>query len=356
MRRDYYEILGINKNATDKEIRAAYKKLAIKYHPDRNPGDKEAEEKFKEVAEAYEVLKDEQKRKNYDTFGSATGSVGGGFDMNNMSDIFSKFGNHFNMDDIFSTFGSRFSHSGKNKLYKGTNRTLKFTITIEELYNGGTKDYFVKFQRPCSSCNGSGSKSNNEEVVCPHCGGTGQIVERKSNGVFYSEQISPCPHCNGEGYTLKDPCDKCNGTGLEDKEEKITIQIPEYSIISNQFLVKYKGNSCFRGKGPNGDLVYVFKVIENKDYIIGNNDVIKIIQVPVLDCVTGITQSYEHIDGKLHNISIPQACKDGDIIACDGLGLKHNNTYGKLKFLVKHKMPEVNQGVIDLLEKAKKLM
>lgn len=351
MKKDYYKILGVEKKASDKEIRSAYKKLAIKYHPDRNPGNKEAEEKFKEVAEAYEILKDETKRKNYDMFGDPNAS-GGGF--SGMDDIFSQF-----MGRGGNPFGDMFGHgfnTQKQKVYKGTNRALRVTITIEELYRGGDKAFGVKFQRPCHTCGGKGSTSGLGETICPHCGGTGQIIQTQSNGLFTTQQISPCPHCNGEGYVIKDPCPNCNGMGLEEVEEKVLINIPPFERIGQQFVIAGKGNSCFRNKGANGDLIYVFNVVNTNEYTLDGLDIVKTIEVPVLECITGEAKSYEHIDKRVHYINIPQGCKDGEIITCDGVGFRQNGNVGKLKFLVKHKMPTVTNEALELINKLKTLV
>ena len=224
-KKDYYEILGVDKNVSDEDLKRSYKKLALKYHPDRNPNNKEAEAKFKEINEAYSVLSDSQKRHQYDTFGTVDNM--GDMDMN-PDDIFAKF------MKMHHGFGFGFDDEPQERIFKGRDKILKINVTLKEVYNNVTKDITYTVNRKCPKCNGSGSKTGKVEE-CPHCHGTGQIHNRQQFGNFMTDNITSCPYCGGVGKVVKDKCSHCDGTGVIETKETLTVKVPSiYEVL--QFL------------------------------------------------------------------------------------------------------------------------
>jgi molecular chaperone DnaJ len=234
MKRDYYDILGVSRSADEKEIKSAYRKLAIKYHPDKNPGDHEAEEQFKEAAEAYDILSNPQKRQRYHQFGhagnSANGGFGGGGGMN-MEDIFSQFGDIFGGGHPFeSFFGGGGGQRGGRRVARGSNLRIKVKLTLEEIAKGVEKKVKVNKQVVCHSCDGSGAKDKSSFHTCKTCGGSGS-VRRVTNTILGQMQTtSTCPTCNGEGVEITAKCTTCRGEGLERGEETIAINILIQSV------------------------------------------------------------------------------------------------------------------------------
>ena len=267
-KRDYYEVLGVSKNATPEELKKAYRKLALQYHPDRNPGDKEAEEKFKEAAEAYDVLSNPDKKARYDQFGMAgmEGAYGqGGMDMN---DIFSQFGSIFG--DLFGGGGFRTGFSGfggggaARRVLRGSNLRIKVKLTLEEIDRGCEKKIKVSKYVPCKTCNGSGAKDGKTEV-CPHCHGTGVVTETKRTILGIMQTQSACPQCGGEGRVVKDKCPDCHGDGIVKSDEIITINIPAGVQDGMQLAMQGQGNAAPRG-GIAGDLIVLIEELEHDTF------------------------------------------------------------------------------------------
>src|SRR5690606_12150455 len=264
-KRDYYDVLGVSRNADQAEIKSAYRKLAIKYHPDKNPNNQEAEEKFKEAAEAYEVLSNPEKRQRYDQFGhaGASGGFGGGGGMN-MEDIFSQFG------DIFGGGGSPFdsffgggSSRGGRRVAKGSNLRIKVKLTLHEIAKGAEKKIKVNKQVVCNTCDGSGAKDQSSVHPCRTCGGTG-AVRRVTNTILGQMQTtSTCPTCNGEGVEISAKCTVCHGDGLVRGEETISINIPAGVSEGMQLSMSGKGNAAPRGGIP-GDLIILIEEIPHE--------------------------------------------------------------------------------------------
>lgn len=356
-KRDYYEILGVNKNATDKEIKKAYRKIAKECHPDVNPGNKEAEERFKEAVEAYDVLSDKEKRQQYDTFGTVDYSSysGASADINEMIKRFMKHGG----------FGHMFDDEDDDFIYtkvsRGTDAKVRVTLTLEELYNKGRKTIKYNRLKPCSKCHGKGSKDGGSVGMCPHCHGTGHITQTQTFAYGFSSQTVQCPYCHGSGRMVSHPCDKCNGSGLEMQEESLIIDIP--SGVTNGAVVKIpgKGNYCERMEGAEGDLILFFKISEHDNFKVIRNspyDLVYIDETPVLDCITGCERTIKHIDGKTYKYTFRQGIEDGSVIRLAGKGLaKGNGQFGDLKIIVKYKMPKAistdERKVIDNLRKSK---
>ncbi|MEM1216204.1 MAG: DnaJ domain-containing protein, partial [Bacteroidota bacterium] len=254
-KRDYYEVLGVSKSADKNEIKKAYRKLAIKYHPDKNPDNKEAEDKFKEAAEAYEVLSDEQKKARYDRYGHAGmgqgGFSGGGM---NMEDIFSQFGDIFG--ETGGPFGSFFGGGGRTRSRgeRGSNLRIKVSLTLEEIAKGVTKKIKVRKQVVCKACNGSGAKDGSSVSTCTTCGGSGMVRQIRSTILGQMQTTTTCPTCNGTGQIIKDRCPVCKGDGRVYAEELIEIPIPAGVEAGMQLSMRGKGNAGRRG-GPAGDLL-----------------------------------------------------------------------------------------------------
>ena len=272
-KRDYYEVLGVSKGASEDEIKKAYRKIAIKYHPDRNPGDKDAEEKFKEAAEAYDVLHDPQKRQQYDQFGF-DGPMGGGF---------GGFGGaSMNMDDIFSMFGDIFGGHGfggfgggsrRPQQHRGSDLRLKVRLTLEEINQGVTKKFKVRKDIPCQHCHGTGAEAGSGNEQCPTCHGSGVITHTTQSifGMMQTQGI--CPTCGGEGVVIKNKCHECGGEGVVKGEEVVEIKIPAGVAEGMVVNVPGKGNAG-RRNGINGDIQVFIEEEKNESFIRDGNDLI----------------------------------------------------------------------------------
>ena len=252
-KRDYYEVLGVSKGASDSEIKSAYRKLAKKYHPDMNPGDKEAEAKFKEASEAYAVLSDADKRRQYDQFGHAAfdGGAGGagGFDFNNMGDMGDIFG------DIFGDlFGGGSRRRASNGPMQGANVRASVRITFEEAFKGVDKELDLNLKEECETCHGTGAKPGTEATTCPKCGGKGQVVYTQQSLFGMVRNVTTCPDCNGTGKIIKDKCPDCYGSGYITKRKKIQVSIPAGIDSGQSVRIRGKGEPGING-GPRGDLL-----------------------------------------------------------------------------------------------------
>ena len=258
-KRDFYEILGVERTATEIEIKKAYRQKALKYHPDKNPGDSEAEEKFKEAAEAYEILGNPEKKARYDRYGHAgvSGAAGNGYHHMSMDDIFSQFG------DIFGgAFGGGFSGFGgggrRRRVNRGSNIRVRVKLTLEEIAHGVEKKIKVTKYIPCDSCGGSGAKSGSSYSTCPTCHGTGHVTRVTNTFLGQMQTSSTCPTCGGEGQTIQTKCNACSGNGIVRGEEVITIKIPAGVEEGMQMSVSGKGNAGARNGIP-GDLLVLIE-------------------------------------------------------------------------------------------------
>ena len=313
MKEDYYKILGVEKNASDSEIKKAYRKSAIKYHPDKNPGDKEAETKFKQAAEAYEVLGNSEKRAKYDQFGHAAFDGSGGFGAGgmNMDDIFSQFGDIFG--GAFGGFGG-FGGSSQRRS-KGTNLRIKVSLTINEIANGVNKKIKVK---RLVTAPGVTFKT------CPNCKGTGKVNKVVNTMLGQMVSSSACYQCNGTGKIIDNKPPGVDSTGLQFKEEIIEIKIPAGVSDGMQLSMSGKGNESPSG-GVSGDLLILIEEIENADFKRDGNNIVYDLYVNFIDAVLGKDLEVPTIDGKV-KIKIPSGTQSGKILRLRGKGIKDLNT------------------------------
>jgi molecular chaperone DnaJ len=333
-KRDFYEILGVGKNADEAEIKKAYRKLAIKYHPDKNPDDKEAEEKFKEAAEAYEILSNAEKRQKYDRFGHAGvgGAAGGGYGAGmNMDDIFSQFGDIFG--GHFGGFGGGGGQrSGGRRVNRGTNLRIKVKLTLEEITNGVEKKIKVNKFVSCGTCKGSGAHGGSAFTNCSTCRGTGQVTKVVNTILGQMQTASTCPHCGGEGQIIKEKCKTCYGDGIVRGEEVITINIPAGVANDMQLSVSGKGNAAPRG-GIAGDLLIVIEEIEHEHLKRDGNNLIYDHYLNFADAALGTTIEVPTVDGKAR-VKIEPGTQAGKVLRLRGKGVPNINGYDKGDLLV----------------------
>lgn len=330
-KRDYYEVLGVTKGSSKDEIKKAYRKLAIQYHPDKNPGDSSAEEKFKEAAEAYEVLSNDEKRQRYDQFGHAgVGSAaGGGFGGGGMSmdDIFSSFG------DIFGGFGfGGGSRRGGQRVNKGANLRVKVKLNLDEIVNGAEKKLKVRKKVSCKSCGGSGAEGNHGTSTCSTCHGSGQVTKIQNTFLGQMQTSSTCPSCGGDGKIITSKCTTCYGEGIVDGEEVIPINIPAGVGDGIQLSVSGKGNAARRG-GMNGDLIVHIVEEPHEQLERDGNDLLYNLHISFPDAVLGTTSEVPTVDGKV-KIKIEAGTQPGKILRLRGKGIPDINGYGKGDLLV----------------------
>lgn len=331
-KRDYYEILGVQKGASQDEIKKAYRKVAMQFHPDRNPGDKAAEEKFKEAAEAYEVLSDADKRAQYDRFGHAGVQGNGrgfGGGNGNMEDIFSQFGDIFG-DDIFgSFFGGGGGRRGGQRMrgVRGSNLRIKIKLTYEEIAKGVTKQVKVKKHVPCNTCHGSGAKDKGSVQTCNTCGGTGQVRRVSNTFLGQMQTVSTCPTCNGEGTTITAKCGSCKGEGRVYGEETVTLDIPAGVQEGMQLSLGGRGNAGERG-GPPGDLIVLIEEEQHKELHRDGLNVAYELHITFPDACFGTSVEVPTIDGRA-KIKIPAGTQSGKIFRLKGKGFPGVNSYEK---------------------------
>jgi molecular chaperone DnaJ len=329
-KRDYYEVLGVTKGASADEIKKAYRKVAMQYHPDRNPGDKAAEEKFKEAAEAYEVLSDQEKRGQYDRFGHAGVSGNGrGHGNVNMDDIFSQFGDIFG-DDLFGNFfggGRRGGGGQRARGVRGSNLRIKIKLTYEEIAKGVTKQIKVKKHVVCGTCSGSGAKDKGSVQTCSTCNGSGQVRRVQNTFLGQMQTVTTCPACNGEGTTITSKCATCRGEGRVYGEETVTIDIPAGVGEGMQMNVSGRGNAGERG-GPAGDLIVLIEEEPHNELHRDGLNVAYDLHISFPDAAFGTTVEVPTIDGRA-KIKIPAGTQSGKIFRLKGKGFPGVNSYEK---------------------------
>ena len=333
-KRDYYEVLGVSKSSDETTIKKAYRKIAMKFHPDRNPDNKEAEEKFKEAAEAYEVLSDGDKKARYDRFGHAgmgqqSGFGGGGRGGMTMDDIFSQFGDIFG--DGGSPFESFFGGGGGSRHaqgQKGSNLRIKVKLTLEDIANGVTKKIKVKKQLTCKTCSGSGAKDARSVTTCGTCRGSGYVRQVKSTFLGQMQTTVACPTCSGSGQQITAKCGSCNGVGKSNGEETIEIEIPAGVGEGMQLSMRGKGNAGSKG-GSNGDLLVSIEEIPHESLQRDNQNVIYELYLNFADAALGTSIEVPTIEsGKNAKIKIPAGTQAGKMFRLRGKGLPGVQTYG----------------------------
>lgn len=358
-KRDFYEILGVSKSASADEIKKAYRKKAIEYHPDKNPGDKSAEEKFKEAAEAYEVLSDQQKRQRYDQFGHAgvNGAAGGGgFGGGGMSmdDIFSHFGDIFGGHFGFGGFGGGGSRGG-SRVRKGSDLRVKVKLNLSEIATGVEKKIKVKKYVSCQHCNGSGAEHGSDSTTCTTCHGSGRVTRVQNTILGQMQTQSECPTCHGEGKVIREKCKYCAGEGIVREDEVININIPAGVMEGMQLSMSGKGNAARRG-GVNGDLLVLIEEEKHPQLIRDENDLIYNLLITVPQATLGDAVEVPTVDGKV-KVTIAAGTQPGKVLRLRGKGLPSVNRYGTGDLLINIGVyiPEsLNKEEKNLMEKLSK--
>ena len=338
-KRDYYEVLGVEKNANADEIKKAYRKAAIKFHPDKNPGDKEAEEKFKEAAEAYDVLSNPDKRARYDQFGHAgmSGAAGGGFGGGG-------FGGGFSMEDIFSQFGDIFGGHfgggfggfgggrGGQRVNRGSDIRVKVKLALSEIANGTTKKLKINKNVACEKCGGSGAEGSNGYSTCSTCNGSGYVTRVENTFFGRMQTQGVCPTCGGEGKVINTPCSECHGEGTMRGSEVVEIKIPAGVGEGMALTVSGKGNAARRG-GVNGDLLVVIEEERDPQLVRDGDDLIHNLNITVTTALLGGEVEVPTIEGKA-KIKIAAGTHAGKVLRLRGKGLPSVNGYGRGDILV----------------------
>jgi len=330
-KRDFYEILGVEKTASDDEIKRAYKKMAIKYHPDRNPGNKEAEEKFKEAAEAYDVLHDADKRARYDRFGpEGLNGAGAGFNGQNMGmdDIFSMFGDIFGGHAGFSGFGGFGGNSQQTRQpqYRGSDMRVRIKLNLKDIYSGVTKKIKVKKYVTCPDCYGTGCEGHSQMETCPQCHGSGYISKVRQSLFGMMQTQSVCPTCQGEGKIIKNKCHHCHGEGVVMGEDIVEIKIP--AGVSNEMIVNVPGKgNAGRRNGVTGDIQVLIEEEEDSNFIRDDNDLIYNLLLSIPQAVLGDTVTIPTMEGKA-KINIEPGTQPGKVLRLRGKGIPAIKGYG----------------------------
>lgn len=333
-KRDYYEVLGVARGASGDELKKAYRKMALKYHPDRNPGDEEAENKFKEAAEAYEVLSDDQKRSAYDRFGHAgVGGAGGGYQARGFEDIFSQFGDIFSEGSPFNDFfggggGSRRRRRGQ----RGSDIRIKMSLTLEQIANGVEKKIKIPRFVSCDTCSGTGAEDGTAFNTCPTCQGAGEIRQQAGGGFFQQIVVSTCPTCQGEGRIVSRSCKVCEGKGRVEEEDVVVVKIPPGVAESMNLSLKGKGHAGMRG-GPAGDLIIQIEEKPSDLFERDGDNLIHELFVSFPDAALGTHVEVPTLNGNVR-IKIDPGTQAGKVFRLRGKGLPNINGYGAGNLLV----------------------
>ncbi len=360
-KRDYYEVLGVDKSASADEIKKAYRKMAIKYHPDKNPGNKEAEEKFKEAAEAYSVLSDADKKARYDQFGHS-GVEGAGPDFSggfgNLNDILNDlFGGAFGGG--FGGFGGGFGGFGggqqrQQRVYRGRDIRVRVKLTLEEIAKGVEKEISIEKSVPCSECGGKGAKNSSDIKTCPGCNGTGQVQRVVNSFLGQTVTYSTCQQCGGEGKIISNPCRSCSGTGLVRKRETIKVKIPAGVEAGMQLTVQGEGHAA-KNNGINGDLLVVIEEQEHPNLKRDGNNLYytKVVSLP--DAVLGAEVEVPCLDGP-YKIKVDAGTQSGTVVRLRGKGLPTVNGYGgtgdmyvKIAVWIPRKLEKEDKAVFETM-------
>ncbi len=337
MARDYYETLNVDRNASAEEIKKAYRKIAMKYHPDKNPGNKEAENKFKEAAEAYSVLSDDKKRKTYDQFGpeglKGTGFGGFGHGMT-MEDIFNQFGDIFGrgfggfggFEDLFGT-GRSDRRRSRTASRAGSDLKIKLHLTLEEISRGITKKVKIKRMESCDLCGGTGAKPGTSTIVCPVCQGSGEVREVKRSFFGQMVNVRPCSNCHGDGRIVEHRCPKCAGDGRIRQEREISIQVPAGVTTGNYLTMRSEGNVGIRG-GSRGDLIVIFNEKPHEYFVRNDDDVFVDVYITPSEAVLGAEVEVPTLNGRV-KLSVPHGTQPGKLLRLNNKGIPHLHRSGR---------------------------
>jgi len=351
-KRDYYDVLGVQKNSPPEQIKAAYRKLAVKHHPDKNPGDKSSEEKFKEAGEAYHVLSDKERKQNYDNFGHAAFENGAGgrggfgnFDFSNhFSDIF---------EDFFGDFGGGGGRRSKKSNFRGSDLRYDLSITLEEAYAGKKQDIKFSTSEKCNTCSGSGSKPGHDAGSCSMCGGNGQV--RSNQGFFTVQQT--CPQCSGTGEEITNPCGSCGGQGKKQTSKRLSVTIPKGVDDGTRIRLAGKGEAGSRG-ASNGDLYLFVNVYSHDLFKRSDENLFFEYPVSIADAALGTSLEIPTIDGGKAKIKIPAGTQSGKQFRLKGKGMPYmrGSGNGDLYVQVNTEVPiSLNREQKELLEKFRKI-
>ena len=352
-KRDYYDVLGVQKNSSPEQIKAAYRKLAVKHHPDKNPGDKSSEEKFKEASEAYHVLSDKERKQNYDNFGHAAfeNGAGGRGGFGNFD-----FSNHFS--DIFEDFFGDFGGTGRGKRsrksnFRGSDLRYDLSITLEEAYNGKKQDIKFSTSEKCNTCSGSGSKPGHDAGSCSMCAGHGQV--RSNQGFFTVQQT--CPQCSGTGEEITNPCNSCGGQGKKQTSKRLSVTIPKGVDDGTRIRLAGKGEAGSRGAGS-GDLYLFINVYSHELFKRSDENLFFEYPVSIADAALGTSLEIPTIDGAKAKIKIPAGTQSGKQFRLKGKGMPYmrESGNGDLYVQVNTEVPvSLNREQKELLEKFRKI-
>lgn len=331
-KKDYYEVLGVPKTADADSIKKAYRKLAMQHHPDRNPDDKAAEEKFKEAAEAYEILSDPDKRARYDRMGHAAfeqgGGFGGGTHFRSADDIFQAFGDIFGGGgDPFGSFFSGGGGSRRGQSPRGTNLRIKVRLTLEEIAKGVDKKIKVRKQVTCQTCNGSGAKDRNAVTTCTTCRGAGYVKQQRQTFLGVMETTTACPTCNGSGQIITSKCNSCNGDGVVYGEETLDLPIPAGVAEGMQLSIQGKGNAAPKNGLP-GDLIVSIEEIAHEHFQRDGMNVLYPLLISIADAALGTKMEVPTLDGRI-KLTVPSGTQSGKVFRLEGKGLPAVQSYGK---------------------------
>ena len=358
-KRDYYEVLGVSKSASESEIKKAYRKLALKYHPDKNPDDKAAEEKFKEAAEAYEVLSSPDKKQRYDQFGHAGTQGAGGFGGGgmNMDDIFSQFGDifggAFGGGGGFSGFGGG-GRRGGTRVNRGSNLRVKVTLSLEDIVNGVKKKLKLNKYIKCDECSGTGAEGSSGFSTCDTCKGHGQVNRVANTFLGQMQTTTTCPSCGGDGKIITNKCNKCHGDGIMKGEEVVEINIPAGVEGGMQLSVSGKGNMGARG-GIAGDLIVVIEEEEHKELKRDGLNILYDLYISFTDAVLGGNAEIPTVGGKA-KVKIEAGTQGGKVLRLKGKGIPELNGYRKGDLLVNVNIwtpQKLSKNEKDAIEKLK---
>jgi molecular chaperone DnaJ len=367
MAKSLYESLGVAKNASPEEIKKAYRSLARKWHPDKNPGDQEAEERFKEIQGAYDILSDAEKRKQYDTFGSANGRMGGAGGQGGAGPVFTD----FNLGDLGDIFGGLFgggrgrpgaggrAGGGRGQAQRGRRGNdveVEVNISFEDSLKGVEVKIPVELEMVCSTCHGTGARAGTAPIICPECKGRGVTAE--SQGLFALSH--PCPRCNGNGTVIESPCDTCHGSGREKRTKRYTVKIPAGVKDGTRIKLKEKGEAGYGG-GPNGDLYVVTRVSGSKLFERRGADLVLEVPITYPEAVLGATVEIPTPEGTRLSLKVPAGSKDGKLLRLRGHGAPKlapatgkGDLLARLKIVVPAKPSKAEREALEELAKAAK--